>query len=93
MPITVELPSALLPFAGGSAEVALEVACDDVGAALGALADRHPGVVDRVLDERGEVRQHVNVFVDGDNIRFMDGLRTPVADGAVIVIVPAVSGG
>jgi len=64
-----------------------------VGDALGALAGRHAGVMDRVMNERGEIRQHVNVFVDGDNIRFLDGLRTPVGQGSTIVIVPAVSGG
>jgi molybdopterin converting factor small subunit len=45
------------------------------------------------MDERGIVRQHVNVFVDGENIRFTAGLQTPVDPGSTIVIVPAVSGG
>ena len=93
MAITVALPSALLPYAGGSAEVMLEDHFRTVGEALGALAGRHAGVMDRVMDERGEVRQHVNVFVDGDNIRFLDGLGTPVRDESTIVIVPSVSGG
>jgi len=93
MSITVELPSALLAYAGGSSEVELPPGCGNVGDALAALGGRHPGVVDRVLHERGQVRQHVNVFVDGDNIRFLDGLRTRLADGSTIVIVPAVSGG
>ena len=93
MAITVALPSALLPYAGGSAEVRLEERCGTVGEALGALAGRHGGVVDRVMDERGELRQHVNVFVDGDNVRFLDGLRTPLGESSTIVIVPAVSGG
>ena len=93
MGIMVELPSALRPFAGGSTEVTLEDRCATVGEALGALAGRHGGVVDRVMDERGEVRRHVNVFVDGDDIRFLDGLRTAVREGSTIVIVPAVSGG
>jgi len=93
MAITVALPSALLPYAGGSAEVMLEDRCRTVGEALGALAGRHAGVMDRVMDERGQVRQHVNVFVDGDNIRFLDGLGTPVREESTIVIVPSVSGG
>lgn len=93
MAITVELPSALQPYAGGSAEVRLEGGCRTVGDALGALARRHAGVVDRVMDEQGAVRQHVNVFVDGDDIRFMDGLRTALDERSTIVIVPAVSGG
>jgi molybdopterin synthase sulfur carrier subunit len=45
------------------------------------------------MDERGSVRRHVNVFVNGENIRFLDGLRTPARDGATIMIIAAVSGG
>lgn len=93
MPITIALPSALQGYAGGSSEVTLDGRCATVGDALDALAGRHAGVVDRVRDERGLVRQHVNVFVDGDNIRFLDGLRTPLEPSSTIVIVPAVSGG
>ena len=93
MPITIALPDALQGYAGGSPELTLDGGCATVGDALDALAERHAGVVDRVMDERGRVRQHVNVFVDGDDIRFLDGLRTPVAPSSTIVIVPAVSGG
>ena len=92
MSVTVELPSALQPYAGGSEEVLLD-GPSNVGEALCALAGRHPGVVDRVMDERGLVRQHVNIFVDGDNIRFLDGIRTPLGRASTIAIVPAVSGG
>ena len=93
MEVTVALPGALQPYAGGRPEVVLEGPCGTVGDALGALAGRHAGLVDRVMDERGEVRRHVNVFVDGDDIRFLDGLATPIRDGSTIVIFPAVSGG
>ena len=93
MAITIELPSALQPFAGGSVEVTLQDRCRTVGDALGALSARHAGVVDRVLNERGEIRQHVNVFVDGDNVKWLDGLSTPLDERSTIVIVPAVSGG
>ena len=93
MSLTVALPSALQPYAGGSPEVTLDGGCGTVGEALGALAGRYAGVVDRVMDERGQVRQHVNVFVDGDNIRFLEGLGTPVGARSTITIVPAVSGG
>ena len=93
MAITIALPSALQPYAGGSMEVMLEDRCETVGDALGVLAGRHAGVMDRVMNERGEIRQHVNVFVDGDNIRFLDGLRTPLEPRSTIVIVPAFSGG
>lgn len=90
--VTVALPGALQPYAGGRSEVEVEGGAT-VGATLTALARRHPGVVDRVLDERGELRRHVNLFVDGESVRFLDGLATPVAAGTVLSIVPAVSGG
>jgi molybdopterin synthase sulfur carrier subunit len=93
MPLIVELPAALRLYADGAAEVALPGGCATVGEALRVLAGRYAGVVDRVMDERGAVRQHVNVFVDGENIRFLDGLATAVGDSSTLVIVPAVSGG
>lgn len=93
MALTVALPGALLPFAGGRAEVPVAASCRTVAEVLAALAERHPGVVDRVLDERGAVRPHVNLFVDGENVRWTGGLGTVVGEGAVLTIVPAVSGG
>ena len=91
--ITVVLPRALAPYAGSKPVVELEDACSTIGEALTALAARFPGVGDRVVDERGAVRQHVNVFVDDENIRFREGLRTPLSDGSNVLIVAAVSGG
>jgi molybdopterin synthase sulfur carrier subunit len=93
MGITIALPGALQPYAGGSAEVTLADRCRTVADALAALAARHGGVIDRVTDERGELRPHVNVFVDGENVRFLDGLGTELGEASTIVIVPAVSGG
>lgn len=91
--IVVEIPSVLQPYAGGRPEIRLDPPCRTVGDALAAVAAVYAGVADRVMDERGAVRQHVNVFVDGENIRFVDGLGTPVGERSTIVIVPAVSGG
>jgi molybdopterin synthase sulfur carrier subunit len=94
MAITFALPNALVPFSGGRSKVTVQDRCRTVGEAIGALAaGGHAGVVDRVMDERGEVRQHVNVFVDGENIRFTEGLATPVHADSTIHIVAAVSGG
>ncbi|MBC7790787.1 MAG: MoaD/ThiS family protein [Anaerolineae bacterium] len=67
--------------------------CANVSEALAALESQYPRVLDSVIDERGEVRTHVNVFVDERSIRFLSGLNTPVTDASTIVIVPAVSGG
>jgi sulfur-carrier protein len=93
MGITIALPGALQPYAGGSSEVSLAAGFHTVAEALAELGARHGGVMDRVMDERGALRPHVNLFVDGENVRFLDGLRTAVGDGTTIVIVPAVSGG
>jgi sulfur-carrier protein len=93
MGIMVELPAALWPYARGRSVDLGDASCATVADALAALATRHPGVVDRVLDERGELRPHVNVFVDEENIRFATGLRTPLQVESTIVVVPAVSGG
>ena len=93
MPVTVLLPRALLPYAHGATTLAIETPCASVRDALAALGARWPAVLDRVMTERGEVREHVNVFVGEESIRFADGLATPVDDGDTVTIVAAVSGG
>ena len=93
MGVTVELPRALQPYAHGESVVVLDEPCASVAEALAALEEFWPGVVDRVLTEQREVRQHVNVFVGDENIRFLDGLATPVPPGSTITILAAVSGG
>ena len=91
--ITVELPKALCSYAGAEASVQLEDPCDTVGDALDALGRRSPRALDRIMDERGTVRRHVNVFVNGESIRFLDGLATPAPEGSTILVLAAVSGG
>ena len=88
---TVHLPSALKDYAAGHRRVA--VAGGTVAVVLSALGQAHPGVGQRVLDERGALRPHVNVFVNGESIRYLDGLATPVAERDEVWILPAVSGG
>jgi molybdopterin converting factor small subunit len=87
------LPAYLRPFADARAGLELDASPRTVGEALEALRAVHPGVLDRVLTEQGDVRRHVNVFVGEESIRHTGGLDTPLADGAEIAIVPAVSGG
>jgi molybdopterin synthase sulfur carrier subunit len=89
MAVVVHLPGPLTAFAGGQSRVSL-AAPRTVGEALQALP---AGVRDRVLDEQGRVRPHVNVFVEGDSIRDTGGLETPLAAGAELHIIAAVSGG
>ena len=91
--ITIELPRALIPYARSSNVVTLDEQFETVGDALAALASHSPGVVDRVMDERGNVREHVNVFVNESSIRFEKGMDTPVPSGSRILILAAISGG
>ena len=87
------IPGPLRELAGNRGEVRLEGDAQSVAQALALLWSECPGVRDRVITELGEVRQHVNVFVDGESIRDGEGLRTPVRPGSEIVILPALSGG
>ena len=91
--ITLELPKALCSYADDKSKVELDGAYATVGEALVALRGKAPAALDRIMDEQGVVRRHVNVFVDGENIRFLDGLSTPTPDGATILVIAAVSGG
>ncbi len=92
MAITFRIPSYLAGFADGKTCLTLEHAAT-TGDALSALWQRYPGLQDRIVDEQGEVRQHINIFVGNECTRFTGGLATPVPDGTEILIVPAVSGG
>jgi molybdopterin converting factor small subunit len=91
--ITVVLPTYLRPFADGRDRVEVDRTVASVGDALRALRERYPGVHDRIITERGELRPHVNVFVGVESIRFTGGLATAVGEGSELFIVPAVSGG
>ena len=91
MAVKVKLPTQLRAAAGGEGEVLLEG--DTVGAVLEALYAQHGELKDRIADEDGSLRRFVNVYVNGDDIRFGDGLQTPVPAGAELQILPAVAGG
>jgi MoaD family protein len=89
--ITVRIPAPLRPFVGNAAT--LDAEADTVGAALEWIGASHPGFLQRLLARPGELRPYVNVFVGADNVRASSGLDTPVADGDVVSIIPAVAGG
>jgi sulfur-carrier protein len=91
--IRLELPKALCSYADEKSSLVLEGPVGTVGDALIALRGKAPAALDRIMDEQGVVRRHVNVFVNGENIRYLDGLSTPTRDGATIMIIAAVSGG
>ena len=91
--ITVELPNVLCSYTDQNPSLILDEPCETVGDALAALGRKSPGALDRIMDERGDVRRHVNLFVNGENVRFLDGLKTAVPNGATIFVLAAVSGG
>ena len=86
----VRVPAQLRTLTGGAGE--LVIGGSTVGEVLKALDAAHPGFAERIFDEGG-LRRFVNVFLDEEDVRFLEGLGTPVTDGQTISIVPAVAGG
>lgn len=91
MPVTVRLYGAYSEFAGGARQAAVDAGT--LGAALEALVAVHPSLRERLRDEHGRLREHLSVFVNKDDIRVLQGESTPLRDGDVIHLIPAVSGG
>jgi molybdopterin synthase sulfur carrier subunit len=91
MAVAVRIPTQLRNLSGGAGEVTLEGGT--VAEVLKALDAEHPGFAERLYDEAGSLRRFVNVFLAEEDIRFLDGLETPVTDGQTLSIVPAVAGG
>jgi molybdopterin converting factor small subunit len=92
MPVHVLIPGPLQPFSGGQSRIGL-ASPQTVAEALEQLAGLHPGVRERVLDESGQIRPHINIFVGEDNIRDASGLSTRLPEDCELAILPAVSGG
>ena len=90
MAVTVKIPAQLRSLTGNESEAQVEG--NSVGEALDALYARFDGLRDRIT-ENGELRRFVNVYVGGEDIRFGQGVETPVGDGDEITILPAVAGG
>ena len=91
MAVTVRIPTQLRTLSGGAAQVDLDGAT--VSDLLKALDTAHPGFAERLYDDDGGLRRFVNIFVAEEDIRFLDGLDPPGADGQTVSIVPAVAGG
>jgi molybdopterin synthase sulfur carrier subunit len=91
MPIQVRIPEVLRKLTGGSDMVSVEA--KTVGEMLDALDQKHPGIKERVCDDKGAVKRFINVFVNEEDIRFQDNLQTPLPDGADVSILPAIAGG
>ena len=91
MGIAILIPTQLRPLT--KHQSVIELAAPNVGAALAELEAHHPGIRERILDEQGAVRRFVNVYVNQDDIRFLQNLATPLKDGDAISIIPAIAGG
>jgi sulfur-carrier protein len=90
MPITVRIPTPLRTLTGGADEVAIEGGT--VGELIDNLEKKHPGIKERLCDEKG-VRRFVNIYANEEDIRFLDNLQTKVKEGDSVSIVPAIAGG
>jgi sulfur-carrier protein len=91
MPVTIRIPGALRPWAENQRKVELD--SSSVDEVVKTLCATYPAVGERVLDEDGAPRRFVNLYVNGEDIRFLDGVNTPLNDGDELILAPAVAGG
>ena len=91
MSVRVKIPTQLRELTGGQPETQVEAS--SIKELLDQLRQAHPELVDRVVDGDGEIRRFVNVYVEDEDVRFLEGLDTPIKDGQVVSILPAVAGG
>ena len=91
MSVRVRVPTPLRRFTGGADEISVSGAT--IASVVEDLEQHHPGIKERICDEEGKVRRFVNIFVNGDDIRFLSNLETAVKDGDEVSIVPAIAGG
>ena len=91
MSATVRIPTILRTYTGGVGEVSAEGGT--LAELLDSLESSHPGIRGRILDDAGQLRRFVNVYVGDEDVRFSGGLAAPVAAGAKVSIIPAVAGG
>ncbi len=89
--VNVRIPTVLRVHVGGESQVAAEGAT--VGEVVNGLVATHPGLKTNLLDDEGSVRKFVNIYVNDEDIRFLDRLETPVTDGDEVAVLPAVAGG
>jgi molybdopterin converting factor small subunit len=90
MPVTIHLPTPMRQHAEGQSSV--QVAAGSVQAALAALGEKYPALTQRIFDN-GQVRRFVNIYLNNEDIRYLDNLATPIKDGDELAIIPAVAGG
>ena len=90
MSVRLKVPTQLRQLTGGAAELDVEAA--SIRELLEKVGGDHPELLERVLDEGGEIRRFVNLYVGDEDVRFLEGIDTPLKDGEVVVILPAVAG-
>ena len=93
MPVTFLIPGPLRSFAAGKRRIVIEQSPATLAGAMESLWKLYPGIRDRMATEQGQIREHINVFVGTEDIRYTGGLQTPIRDGVEITIIPAISGG
>jgi molybdopterin synthase sulfur carrier subunit len=91
MSVQVRVPTPLRRFTGGAEQVNADGA--SIAAVVNDIEHNHPGIKERICDDQGNIRRFVNIFVNGDDIRFLDNLETALKDGDEVSIVPAIAGG
>ena len=91
MSVSVRIPTILRTYTGGESEVSARGGT--LAEVLDDLDSQHSGIKGRIVDETGELRRFVNVYVGNDDVRFLDNLATPTPDGAQVSVIPAVAGG
>jgi sulfur-carrier protein len=88
---TIKIPPVLRTQTGGEAEVSVNGS--SVGEALNALADQHPGTREQLFSPEGDLNRYVNVYLNDEDVRVLDGLDTAASDSDTVVILPAMAGG
>ena len=93
MSVTVRIPTILRAYVQDQSKVEITPAANTLRSVFDALEAQAPGILQRVVSDSGELRRFVNVYVNDDDVRFLEGLNTPTPDGCSVSIVPAVAGG
>lgn len=91
MPVTVRIPTPLRGLTGGKGEV--EATGNSVAELIDNIEKQHPGLKERLYDEKGQLRRFVNIYLNEEDIRFLNGPETSTKDGDVVSIIPAIAGG
>ncbi len=91
MSVKVRIPTPLRRVTGG--KEAVNLVAKDIGDCIGQLGGQFPGMKERLCDDRGDIRPFVNIYVNGEDVRFLQGMATPLKPGDEVSIVPAMAGG